>query len=80
MPFVPDPKKPRSLKVLTLIAKQGSLKNPMGKETLAKLKISASGIRKILDKLLDHADIYREETGFVLSKPLLMYYLRDWRL
>lgn len=68
------------LKVLTLIAKQGSLKNPMGKETLGKLKISASGIRKILDKLLDHADIYREETGFVLSKPLLMYYLRDWRL
>jgi len=68
------------VKVLTLIAKQGFLKNPMGKETLAKLKISASGLRKILDKLLDHADIYREEGGFILSKPLLMHYLKDWRL
>ena len=48
--------------------------------TLAKLKISASGLRKILDKLLDHADIYREEGGFILSKPLLMHYLKDWRL
>ena len=55
------------VKVLKLIAKLVSLKNPMGKDALGKLKISVSGLRKILDKLLDHADIYREEVGFVLG-------------
>ncbi|MBM4251984.1 MAG: hypothetical protein FJ146_08440 [Deltaproteobacteria bacterium] len=68
------------VRVLTLIAKQEILRNPMGKDNLSILKISASGLRKILEKLLDHADIYREKNGYVLSKPLLMHYLRDWRL
>lgn len=67
-------------KVLTLIAKSGTLSNPLGKDTLGSLRLSASGMRKILGKLLDHADIYRESKGLVLSKPLLMHYLRDWRL
>lgn len=68
------------VKVMTLIAKKGVLVNPLGKEPLAQLKLSASGMRKILAKLLDHADVYRENAGYVLSKPLLMHYLRDWRL
>ena len=68
------------IKVLTLIAKKGVLLNPMGKETIGKLRISVSGLRKTLNKFLDHADVYREGKGFVLSKPLLMHYLRDWRL
>ena len=68
------------VRVLTLIAKQGILTNPLGKDALGRLRLSASGMRKIIDKLLDHADIYREESGLVLSKPLLMHYLREWRL
>ncbi len=68
------------VKVLTLIAKRGTLTNPLGKDTLGSLRLSASGMRKILGKLLDHADIYRETNGLILSKPLLMHYLRDWRL
>ena len=68
------------VKVLTYIAKQGTLTNPLGKETLAALNISAGGLRKILTKLLDHADIYRDDGKLTLSKPLLMHYLREWRL
>ncbi len=66
-------------RVLTLVAKRGILYNSTGKDALAKTELSVSGMRKIIEKMLDHAEIYREEKGLALSKPLLMHYLRDWR-
>jgi hypothetical protein len=66
-------------RVLTYVAKSSILKNPTGKEALNKINISANGMRKIILKFMDNADIYQEKDGYVLSKPLLMIYLKKWK-
>ncbi|MBF0442135.1 MAG: AAA family ATPase [Oligoflexales bacterium] len=65
---------------LTYLAKRGIIPHPYSKEVSQKLNISIQGLRGIIEKLLDNADIYKEDEGFVLSKPLLMHYLRSFRL
>ena len=66
--------------VLAYIAKAGWLKTPTGKDALTAVNISANGMRKIMLKFMDNADIYHEERGYILSKPLLMFYLKNWKM
>ncbi len=52
------------------------LKQPQSGEFLARIRMSPGGFRPLLQRLEDHAVIYRTEAGYVLSDPLLGEYLK----
>jgi len=67
-------------KVLTAIAKQESIKKPLGKNFVQKVQLSAGGVRKIINKFENNAVVYKEPEGYVLADPLLKNHLQTFRV
>lgn len=66
--------------VMTLMAHLGKIEQPQSKDVLAKTKISSPGMKKIMDRLMDLAVVYREDGKYVLADPYIKYYLKNYRI
>lgn len=66
-------------RVLTVIAKSNGIEKPAGKEFVSKCELSPRGVKKILDKLMNTAEVYRWQGKYILAEPLLHHYLRHYR-
>jgi len=66
--------------LIIAIAFLGAVPQPTSKEFLSQIKVSQSGVMKIINKLLDSAVIYKEQKGYQLADPLLGFYIKRFRL
>lgn len=63
--------------LLSAIAKRGFVAEPHGTDFVRGLRISKSGIGKMLQKLLDTGILEQEvEKGWRISEPVFAHYLR----
>jgi hypothetical protein len=68
------------LKVLIALAKATApVSQPQGRTFVAECGLSAGGVKKAVEALLDDAVLYKEKDGLVFADPLLHNYLRLFR-
>lgn len=71
---------PAEERVLTAFAKQGGREmQPMGKAFLEKSNLTAGGMKKIIDRLLDGAVLYHENSEYTISDPFVWRHLKEFR-
>jgi len=71
---------PAEQKVMVALAGSEPVKHPNGKAFIQATGLTAAGVAKILNKLQDHAVVYREKAGYGLADPLLRQHLLRFRL
>ena len=71
---------PAEERVLIAFSKQeGREMQPMGKAFLEKSNLTAGGMKKIIDRLLDSAVLYHEKNEYSVADPFVWRHLKEFR-
>ncbi len=71
---------PAEERVLIAFSKQeGREMQPMGKAFLEKSNLTAGGMKKIIDRLLDNAVLYHEKNEYSVADPFVWRHLKEFR-